>query len=209
MVFIFLAILSQHFRPASPEYAFSVPLYIVLSLLSVMAHEAGHLCVLVKSQQSVNHVGILLFGVIPCGAYVNYNENANSRVRLRNSLCGVLMNVLMLCVCLTLRPLSSSLTITLEWVAISNVLLVIINLIPAKGHDGEEALSALLGVKSISKLSDVFLKSREKRNSIMCLGKDGAIIMALFLIVRASNTISVVIDMACYIIPIIAVAVFR
>ena len=128
----------------------------LLIWLSIMFHEIGHMNAGIAYGYKVCSVGVLLLTFFPLGAYVSYNENLNynksltAKEKIQFSLSGIESNLLIAGVLLLLSfVVNNDLSHTLISVANANIIMAILNSLPALGLDGEKALSALLDVESI------------------------------------------------------------
>ena len=158
------------------------------AILSIALHEAGHLVsALAYGGYGLSDIGILLLGIIPIGGYVAYKEDPNSRVgkRIQFSLSGIEVNVLLAGICPIIATLFRPISQTMFCIANMNVVLACINLIPAAPLDGEAALSALLGVKSISKVAKKWVLTRKRRKRLLRCGFRGVICLSFFSLLLA------------------------
>lgn len=152
------------------------------SILSIALHEAGHLVsALAYGGYSLSDTGILLLGIIPIGGYVAYKEEPNSKTgkRIQFSLSGIEVNLLLAGLCLVNAFLFRSLSHTMLCIANLNIALACINLLPVAPLDGESALSALLGVKSISKVAEKWVLTRKRRKRLLQFGFPGAVCLSV------------------------------
>lgn len=162
----------------------NIPLYYLFILLSMTMHEVAHLVAGISNGYRFTDMGLLLLGIFPIGAYVAHldNRHTSRSARLQVSIAGILTNLLMAAVFLLFSTMPSPLDTTLMMAGNINVFLAILNLLPASGLDGEVALSALLGIDSVSKYSKLFLKSKPFRRRILNAGADGYACIAVFTI---------------------------
>ncbi len=169
---------------------FSWWLYYCLFACSIALHEVGHLVAGLAYGYKISDVGILLLGIIPIGAYVAHEDKKDiSRAKkLQIALVGVEMNLLIAGVCLMVALQNYSLSTVLTWVANANVLLAIINLLPASSLDGESALSAVFGVNSISEAARRWLTDKN-RQKLFCSGLPGFLCFCLFSITLISRAL--------------------
>lgn len=165
-------------------------IYAILMLFSVIVHEAGHLVAGISYGYRFAHMGILLLVFLPIGAYVTYDDkkelDRSSQVQF--SLAGIEANVLMAAVCLLLSIKSSALDMTFVMVANINMLLVVLNILPGFGFDGESALSACLGME-IGEDAKKFLTSQTFRQKKLTSGISGYGAIALYAIHYLSSVV--------------------
>lgn len=163
-------------------YEFNTFVYYGLVILSLAAHEAGHLIAGISARYKFSDAGILLLGVVPIGAYVAHEEkrNATKKEKLQLALSGILINLLIAGILFALSSVSSSTDYTLVAVAKINCILVAVNLLPAEGLDGESALSALLDVESISEIAKNCLLNPKRRRKLFNSGISGYVSLCLF-----------------------------
>lgn len=160
----------------------NVPLYYLLIIFSLVAHEYAHLISGISYGYRFTQMGLLLLGIFPVGAYVAHLEKKNVSyfARLQFSLAGIEANVLIAAVFLLLSMIPSPLDATLATAANINVFLAVLNLLPASGLDGESALCALLGIDEISEYSKLFLKNKKFRKRVLHAGAPGYICAVVF-----------------------------
>lgn len=161
-------------------------------LSSIFLHEIGHLAAGLNYGYRFSELGILLFGIIPVGAYVAYRENKKAKCsqKIQFSLAGVEMDLLIAGICMILSRLSYSLSSTLIAAALINTILAAANLLPASGLDGESALSALFDVESISKTAQRYLSSKRQIRKLINAKLPGIVMILILSIVLASEIIS-------------------
>ena len=166
-------------------------LFYLLFLFSIVAHEYGHLISGLSVGYRFSELGLLLLGVIPVGAYVAHTDNQDVRrlAKIQFSLSGIEANLLIAGICLLLSTLPTSLDTTFVMTANINVLLAIINLLPATGLDGESTLSAILGIDSVSKYSKVFLKNKKFRKHFLRAGAPGYVCASAFVLSLISSAL--------------------
>lgn len=174
------------------SFGFDFPFHLILVYASIALHELGHLTAGVAYGYNITDTGILLLWRIPIGCYVAHDDNTRvtNRQRMQFSLAGVEMNFMLAGILLIASVASSRLSLTFVSAANVNVILVIVNgLIPYFGLDGESALSALLGVKSIYELSKKWLKGKDKRRKLLKAGFPGVFCFGFFSIVYLSKVL--------------------
>lgn len=166
-------------------------LYYGLLIISLACHEAGHFMAGLSYGYRIYEVGVLLLGVIPLGAYVAHEDkkDAKKAEKLQFALAGIEMNLLIAGVSLMITKLCYPLSATMVMVANLNVIIAIVNLLPAEGLDGESALSAMLGVESISKIAKTCLLKRELRYKVLHSGPRGLGCLCIFALTLFSKLI--------------------
>lgn len=159
-------------------------LYYLLILVSMAVHEYAHLISGISYGYRFAELGLLLLGILPVGAFVSYQEKRNVRrlARIQFSLAGIEANLCIAAIFLLLSMIRSSLDTTFVTAANINVLLAVLNLLPAAGLDGESAFSAFLGVESLNKYAKLFLKKKNYRKRILSAGAPGYTCTVLFAI---------------------------
>ena len=165
------------------QHSFNAGLYYGLFILSLVAHEFGHLSAGVSAGYTVTDVCLLLLGIFPIGAYVACRDNtlASKRERIQLSLAGIEAELFMVGLLIILALIFESYTLVMS--ANTNVLLIIINSLPVRGLDGEAALSALFEVKSISNLSTRIILDSKKRKRLFQSGIIGKMCLMFYFIV--------------------------
>lgn len=165
---------------------FSVILYILMILIGFLIHEMGHLIAAIAYGQNPRHLGVLLlFGFIPVGLYVYCGDDSflSARERVPFFLSGLLAQSIYTGVLLLLSIFCSD--VAFASAAFATELIMLFNLLPLwERLDGEQALSALLGVDSISVISDAIIRKSEARQALSLLGamKKKAILCCCFLV---------------------------
>ncbi len=162
-------------------FEFSIVSYYVLFFLSIIAHEFGHLIAGISAGYKFTDAGILLLGIFPIGAYVAHEDkkNAEMKDKLQMALSGIQANLLLVGIFLIGSVLFPTMYNILIVVANINVVLVCLNLLPAEGLDGESALSAILGVDSITKTAEEWIMNRKRRRKLLHSGVKGYISFCL------------------------------
>lgn len=177
-------------------------LYYLLIIFSLAVHECAHLASGISIGYTFSEMGLLLLGIFPVGAYVAHEEKKNVRriSQIQFSLAGIEANMLVAATCLQLSTTPSMLDTTFVAVANINILLAILNLLPASGLDGESALSALLGIDGIGKYTKLFIKNKFFRKKLFEAGIAGYSCIAVFainLISSALVSLLLVCDVIC------------
>ena len=162
-------------------------LYYVICWFSIFLHEIGHMNAGIAYGYKVCSVGLLFIGILPMGAYVSCNEtmsykkNFSSKEKIQFYLSGIESNIMMAGILLLASfVLESYLSETLVMCANVNILLAILNSMPAMGLDGEKALSAFLGIDSVFFASLEWLLDKHRRKSLLKHGIIGYACSAFF-----------------------------
>lgn len=163
-------------------YRFNWWLYYSLIVCSLALHEAGHLIAGLAYGYKISDTGILLFGIIPIGAYVAHEDkkDATKAEKIQFALAGVEVNLLIAGICLLLAMQYYQWSLTMLSVANVNIVLAGINLLPASGLDGESALSAVCGVNSISEVAKKWLTNKKRRQKLLRYGLPGYAYFCVF-----------------------------
>lgn len=143
--------------------------------ISIVAHEAGHLAALAACGYEVYDTGLLFLGVLPIGAYVSHKdkESALRNDRLKVSLAGIEMNILTAGIFFILSAFGGTYAVMFRYLGLVNLILVLFNLLPAQGLDGEAALSAVFDVDSIYSIAKKNLFDRKLRRRLYRSGRKG------------------------------------
>lgn len=151
---------------------FQTSVYYGLLILSIAAHEAGHLSTAVSYGYDVTDIGLLLLGIVPIGAYVAYNEkpSAPKNERIQLSLAGIEANLFVAGIFMLLSMVCRSLSFTFAMSAFVNVLMATINAMPINGLDGGSALGSMLGVENVSTFAKEMVLNHRKRRRLMHSG---------------------------------------
>lgn len=170
-------------------YDFDIFVYYGLLVVSLLLHECGHLIAGLSYGYDISELGILLLWIIPIGAYIAYQDKKDVHKcnRIQFSLAGIEMNLLLAGLCLLGSVASNSLTMTLTLIANLNVALAIVNLLPAQGLDGENAISHALGVDSINAMARKWILKRRYRKRLLQSGYKGYVCMCLFVFLIISD----------------------
>lgn len=161
---------------------FNLFVYYGMLVVSLLSHECGHLIAGLAYGYSISELGVLLWGVVPVGAYVAHGEKENVRKcdSIQFSLAGIELNLMIAGICLLESMEIWYLSGTLFSIACLNVALAILNILPAQGLDGESALSDALGVDSINALARKWLHKPQFRKRLLRSGYKGYAFMCLF-----------------------------
>lgn len=182
-ILMFIVGIVFHLKAEDTLYLeFNALVYYGLIILSLVAHETGHLIAGISARYRFSDAGILLLRVFPIGAYIAHEEkeNATKREKLQLALSGILVNLLIAGILFALSSMSSSTDYTLVAVAKINCILASVNLLPADGLDGESALSALLDVDSISEIANKCFTNSKLRKKLFHSGISGYVSLCLF-----------------------------
>ncbi len=105
-----------------------------LLLLSLVAHECGHLLL-----AAFFRVPIKAFGFCWAGAFTRREPSGRHHAELLIALAGPLTSLLLMCICLPLGDIGM-------WLAKMNCFIALTNLLPLRGSDGRRAFTALKGL---------------------------------------------------------------
>lgn len=164
--------------------------YGIMFVGCVVFHEMGHMIAAIAYDYTISEVGLLFWGPFPIGAYVSEEENRNDEVRWRQTqfaLAGVEVNLLISGICNFFSMLYYPLSFTLLLIACINVVMVIINILPSPGLDGEIALSTILGVESIAENARIGLTNEKWRKKLMRSGLPGFAGLLVFSLIFLAN----------------------
>ena len=170
--------------------------YAGLMVLSVLLHEFGHFAAAVSAGCRVYEVGIFLFFLIPCGAYVSYEANhkrLSPGQNLQIALAGVEWNLLLCGLFSLCAVCSETMGFTLFLAAINNFILAAVNLLPGDMLDGGQALGALLSVEDIYASSKQCFPDRQYRRQLLRSGPAGLVCYAIFAVGYLSRGISLLV----------------
>lgn len=175
-----------------PLEGYLCPATVSLFLLCLALHEAGHFCAAVASDCVVSDVGVLLLGLLPAGAYVSYNAPPeSSRQGVQLALAGVQMNLALMGLFSLLAYLPGTPGEVFAVVCLWNLVIALINLVPAAGLDGEAALSARLGVPSFGDFVSRVLHCSETRAMLFHGGVEGLFWLGMCLLQLLSRVVLV------------------
>lgn len=173
----------------SVESNLNLCLFYVLILTSVFLHEVGHCIAGIACGYSPADLSLLLLGILPIGAclsYVDEQKGVSRLARLQFNLVGIEINILIAGVFLLLATKSSPLDTTFAMAANINLFLMLLNLLPASGMDGESAINTCLG-KEIREDAKKFLTSRTFRREKLTSGRSGYGCIAVYAIYYISS----------------------
>lgn len=176
-----------------PFHEVQFPLYILLLVFSLLAHELGHLIAGISYGYRFSEMGLILLGIFPFGAYVSFfqKQNVRASARVQLSLAGIEANVLLGSFFLLLSMHPSQLDFTFLLVSVMNFFLAALNLIPASGLDGGAALGAMLGFEDIGASSKLFFTDKAFRGKVLQAGTRGYICAFCFCVNLLSNVFAV------------------
>ena len=168
-LFVFGLVRYMMCKPIFGDFGyFEFVLFYLLVLLSVCAHEFGHLSAAVAYQYYASNVGLLLlFRVIPLGAYVSFKQDNRVRTRRHKAqlfLAGIEVNVLLSGIFFLLACTGSPHAEIYDWLAECNLYMAILNLMPAPVLDGGKTLGIALGIDNyLLFMLNVFSKRNRRR----------------------------------------------
>lgn len=157
-------------------------LYYFLFICSIVLHEGGHLVAGISYGYNISDTGILLFGLIPIGAYVAHREKeeATKSEKIQFALAGIEVNLLIAGVSLIVATQSNSFASTMIGAAILNLILAGTNLLPTSGLDGEFVLNAVFKVDSIQEEAKKWLFNKKRRKKLLDSGLSGCMCFCVF-----------------------------
>lgn len=160
----------------------SVPLLTVLTTVSVLIHEGAHLTAAVAYGCEVYELGLLLFGIVPYGAYVLLGDEPKGRLqRVQLDLAGPESNLMVAGIYMVLATVIHDCEITFLIAASVSFILGLVNCIPAVGLDGHGALSGLFGVESLHDIARDTVFDRKARRRLLSRGSSGRRCLCLLL----------------------------
>lgn len=171
------------------DYYFSWLLYYGLLICSLVFHEVGHLIAGLAYGYKVSDTGILLFGILPIGAYVAYEDkkDASKVKKMQFALAGIEANLLIAGICMLIAVQCPSLYMLMSSIANINMVLVLVNLLPTSNLDGESALSALFEINNISKVAEKWLFTKKLRQKLFSSGFPGYIFFCVLVVTMLSK----------------------
>ncbi len=158
----------------------SALLSLLLLFLSVMCHELGHFSAGVAYDCRASSIGAYLLGILPIIGYarVDYEKHLTVRHRVQLMLAGIEVNFLLAGLCMVLTYVFHSETLLI--LSFDNLLMGIVNLMPAFCLDGDRAISVLFGVDSLNATALSWLFSSEKRRRMLHGGVVGYVWLVVF-----------------------------
>ena len=171
--------------------SFSLWLFYGLIALSLALHELGHLTAGLAYGYKISDVGILLFGLIPIGAYVAHGDptRASKAEKVQFALAGIEVNLLVAGLCLLLAVQESPWSMLMHAIANANMILAGVNLLPTSGLDGEYALSAVCGMNSVSKAARKWITNKKCRKKLLHAGLPGYACLCVFSITLIAKAV--------------------
>lgn len=163
-------------------------LYYLICWFSILLHEIGHMNAGIAYGYKVCSVGVLFVGILPMGAYVslnsvmNYKKHFTTKEKIQFAMSGIESNLMIAGILLLVSfVLDSYLSETLVMCANINILLAILNSLPAMGLDGEKALSAALDIESVFAAAlDWLLDKQRRKNLLLKYGIIGYVSCSVF-----------------------------
>lgn len=149
---------------------FSYPLLIIGLILGqgvgIVLHESAHAISGLAFRAKVSECGLLI-GLFMFGAYVEiYEDNIKSRLKkIEIYAAGIEMNLSLVGISLVFTNVCDSASSLFYGIAISNMLLGLINLLPIVGLDGGQITSLLLGDEYLSSVIDLLFDSRTRKQA--------------------------------------------
>ena len=164
--------------------------YGIMFVGCVVFHEMGHMIAAIAYDYTISEVGLLFWGPFPIGAYVSEEESGNDEVRwhqVQFALAGVEVNLLISGICNFFSMLYGPLSFTLMLIACINIVMIVVNILPSPGLDGEIALSIILGVESIAENARIGLTDEKWRNKLIHSGLPGFAGLIVFCLIFLAN----------------------
>ena len=171
----------------------NILLYYAVVVASLIIHEAAHLIAAVAFGYPVSEAGVIFFlKILPACLYVGHGrkKNATKGEEIQLALAGIEANLLAAGLFLLIAALWEDQSITFFAAAVTNIFIIISNLVPAKGmeDDGEVALNCLFGVKSIYSAAKKCVRNRKRRRKLIrSAGLAGIACIALFRLILFTN----------------------
>ena len=197
-----------------PMDDYSILLYYALVLASLFVHEAAHLISAVAFGYPVSEAGVIFYlKVLPACLYVGHGrkKNATKGEEIQLALAGIEANLLAAGLFLLIAVLWDEQNATFFTAAVTNFIIIIANLIPAKGleDDGEVALNHLFEVKSIYPVAKKCVRSKKRRRKLIrSAGLAGIACIALFRLILFTNEKYILWDGLILVSPIILMALY-
>ena len=176
-----------------PMDDYSILLYYALVLASLFVHEAAHLISAVAFGYPVSEAGVIFYlKIFPACLYVGHGrkKNATKGEEIQLALAGIEANLLATGLFLLTAVLWDEQNATFFTAAITNICIIVANLIPAKGleDDGEVALNNLFEVRSIYPVAKKCVRSKKRRRKLIrSAGLAGIACIALFRLILFTN----------------------
>ncbi|MBE6995355.1 MAG: hypothetical protein E7429_01280 [Ruminococcaceae bacterium] len=168
-------------------------------MIGAILHEVSHAASALCYQGRVFEAGVLLHNYMP-GAYVMLDEEPiKSRLqRFQVFIAGIEMNILLTGIALLLCVYVPSQSEFFFGLALSNLILALMNLTFSEGLDGMSAMGNLLGIDALAAKAKYTLKTKEVRRRLWKAGPHGVVellICCLFVVLQA---MSVSIYIVCF-----------
>ena len=168
---------------------FNIWVYWGLIFLSMMLHEFGHMIAGIAYGYRIDEVGLLFLTIIPIGAYVAYDEKADTvkNEELQFTMAGIEVNAILAGLSVIGAAACEPMSGAFFYTALGNILLIIGNLIPREiiKVDGTVALNTLFEVDSIFNLARKCIRSRKRRRQLLRCGLSGAagLVLSVFVLI--------------------------
>jgi len=171
----------------SPTVEYAV--VIAFLLLSLLLHELAHAVTAIATGGNAWEIGALALLILPVGMYVSYSPRIDcSRFsQFTVAVSGVCANAFSAFVCLLLcGHTAAAADFFLFCIAINNLLLVAVNLLPGSITDGGLILESLTGISGIHRQALQFLFSAKKRHRTL-QQKNGLVTAGAYLLAIAGQ----------------------
>ena len=172
---------------------YSLLLFYALVIVSLFMHEAAHLIAAVAFGYPVSEAGVIFYlKILPACLYVGHGrkKNATKGEEIQLALAGIEANLLAAGLLFLAAALWEDQSMTFFAAAVTNIFIIISNLVPAKGmeDDGEVALNCLFEVKSIYSVAKKCVRNRKRRRKLVrSAGLSGIACIALFRLILFTN----------------------
>ena len=176
-----------------PVDNYSLLLFYALVIVSMFMHEAAHLIAAVAFGYPVSEAGVIFYlKILPACLYVGHGrkKNATKGEEIQLALAGIEANLLAAGLLFLAAALWEDQSMTFFAAAVTNIFIIISNLVPAKGmeDDGEVALNCLFEVKSIYTVARKCMRSKKRRRRLIrSAGLSGIACIALFRLILFTN----------------------
>lgn len=183
------ALFCMHFLIPEGGENTNLAVLLILNFFSLFAHEAGHIISGVAYGYKIWNIGLLLFGIIPMGAYVSLADRQEQPRLEKSQLClaGIEVNLILAGLfgwaSVGLPGCSWTFYIAAQW----NLLMAVINILPVDGLDGGAFLCAILNVEDIDKKARRFLSGKKYWTQVLQEGTRGYIYAAIFVLNGFAN----------------------
>ncbi len=149
-------------------------LLVLLGLMvSILLHELGHGVSAVSFRGHVCELGLFCLLCLPMGMYVSHTREWDNRVGdYAVAAAGIAANAILAVLCLLACDVGGWAGGVLLQIGINNLMLVLVNLLPASLTDGGAVLEALSGIPEIhQKALRFFLSRRERARTVREMGR--------------------------------------